>query len=168
MKLSAFNSAPSETLLPELSTLTCCPQLAAHLVEGRPYPSETAALAALTEAYRALPDAVVLESVNHHPPIGATVAAGSRSAEEQSRVTSTGEGPVKRIRELNPRYQKKFGHVFLICAAGLSGSQIAAAMEQRLTHDAAEEWAITRDELEAINVRRLTQFLELPADTMRR
>lgn len=168
MKLSAFNTAPAETLLPELSSLTCCPPLAAQLVEARPFASAEAALAALTEAFRGLPDDVVLESVNHHPPIGAAVSAGSRSAEEQSQVASTGEEPLERIRQLNPQYQEKFGHVFLICAAGLSGSEIAAALEQRLGQDASAEWAITRAELEAINLRRFSQFLELPAAGERR
>ena len=49
--------------------------------------------------------------------------------------------------ELNLAYQEKFGHVFLICATGLTGPQMLARLRDRLRHDDTTERAVVRQEL---------------------
>jgi 2-oxo-4-hydroxy-4-carboxy-5-ureidoimidazoline decarboxylase len=62
------------------------------------------------------------------------------------------------IREGNRAYEAKFGHVFLICATGLSAAEMAAALARRLDNDpdtelqiaAAEQARITRLRLQKL------------------
>jgi 2-oxo-4-hydroxy-4-carboxy-5-ureidoimidazoline decarboxylase len=71
----------------------------------------------------------------------------------------------RRLGEANAAYEKAFGHVFLIRAAGRSGPEILAALEARLDHDAAEEALVVRDQLTQIAQLRLAGLLDdLAAD----
>jgi 2-oxo-4-hydroxy-4-carboxy-5-ureidoimidazoline decarboxylase len=54
----------------------------------------------------------------------------------------------------NVAYEEQFGHVFLICASGLSGAQMLAALRERLSHDPGPERAVAAHELLKITVLR--------------
>ena len=154
--LSQLNSMSDRGLVAILTELFGSPQLADYVASTRPYSSLEALLETADEGLAALPDSVFLSAVNAHPPIGGRVAAGSLSEAEQS--ASAGGTEEGSIRALNPEYHRRFGHVFLIKAAGLSSAEILAAMKQRLEHSAEEEKQITRGELAKINRLRLTQL----------
>ena len=59
----------------------------------------------------------------------------------------------------NARYEERFGHVFLICASGLSGEQMRAALEERLKNDPATERTVATAELRKITVLRARKAL---------
>ena len=59
----------------------------------------------------------------------------------------------------NRAYEDTFGHVFLICATGLSGDQVLAALRYRLGNDQAEERRIVIDELRKITKLRMRKLL---------
>ncbi len=63
--------------------------------------------------------------------------------------------------ELNLRYQDTFGHVFLICASGLTGEGMRDALKNRLGNTPERERAIVRVELGKINHIRLTRLVHL-------
>lgn len=93
-----------------------------------------------------------------HPRIGerATGSAGdvALSASEQSGVA---DSDAAELAAGNLAYEKRFGHIYLICASGLSGAQMLAALRERLTHDDEQERLVVMEELRKIAELRLTK-----------
>ncbi len=54
------------------------------------------------------------------------------------------------LRAGNAAYEERFGHVFLICATGMSAASMLAALRARLGHDPAREREVVRAELTKI------------------
>jgi 2-oxo-4-hydroxy-4-carboxy-5-ureidoimidazoline decarboxylase len=149
VRLAEFNALPEAGA--EASLLSCCGSLVfARLVAaGRPYASPEALLAAIESAFASLTWPDVLEAMAGHPRIGDRVTGAS--ATEQSGVTDD-------YRALlvagNAEYEERFGHVFLICATGLSGEDMLAALRQRLNNDPQAERSVARRELLSITALR--------------
>lgn len=154
MTLASFNAAsPAEAVAVMLS---CCAsrRFATAMAAGRPYPSLAAAEAATSAAFGSLTWEDVLEAMSAHPRIGDRAAG--QSAAEQSGV---GDASRAALAAGNARYEQRFGHVFLICATGLSGEQMLAALGERLEHDPATERTVATAELRKITVLRVRKAL---------
>jgi len=136
--------------------LSCCAsrRFADAMAAGRPYPSLAAAQGATQTAFESLTWDDVLEAMSAHPRIGARVQG--QSAAEQSGVADSSRTA---LAAGNARYEERFGHVFLICATGLSGEQMRAALEARLGNDPATERAVATAELEKITLLRVAKAL---------
>ena len=87
-----------------------------------------------------------------HPRIGDRVTG--QSAAEQSGVADDSRAA---LTEGNAAYEQRFGHVFLICATGLTGSQLLAALRQRLDHNQEEERQVATAELRTITLLRVQE-----------
>ena len=72
------------------------------------------------------------------------------SRQEQSGARDAPAGIQAGLRAGNAAYEERFGHVFLICATGMSAASMLAALQERLGHDAATEREVVRDELRKI------------------
>lgn len=145
--------------------LLCCAAepFADRVLADRPYGSLPAAQSAVAAACAALAWDDVLTALSSHPRIGELPAGTGRSA-ELSRAEQAGSRDGARsadrdvaaeLAAVNRRYEQRFGHVFLICAAGLSAVDMLAAARGRIGNDAATECRVVRTELAAIAVRRL-------------
>ena len=77
------------------------------------------------------------------------------SRSEQSGVDPADARVADALAEGNRAYERKFGRVFLIRAAGRSASDILAALSERLEHTPAEEEPVVADQLRQIAVLRL-------------
>ena len=154
MTLASFNAAPAGEAMTEM--LACCasPRFALAMTAGRPYPSPGAALAAVDAAFESLAWDDVLEAMAGHPRIGAR--AGGQSATEQSGVAGASRAA---LAAGNREYEDRFGHVFLICATGLSGDQILAALDKRLKHNQENERTVAFAELRKITRLRVSGAL---------
>ena len=154
MTLASFNAAPEREAAATM--LACCAsrRFAAAMAAGRPYPSPAAAGQAMETAFASLTWDDVLEAMDAHPRIGAR--ASGRSAAEQSGVTDDSRAALDAG---NAAYEEHFGHVFLICATGLSGEQMLAALRQRLTNDPSTERAVATAELRTITALRVGKAL---------
>lgn len=152
--LASFNAAPADEALSAM--LACCAsrRFAAAMAAGRPYPSAAAALAAADTAFATLTWTDVLEAMDGHPQIGARVSG--QSATEQSGVADAARGA---LLAGNAAYTDRFGHVFLICATGLSGDQMLAALEQRLKNNEEMERTVATTELRKITLLRVAKAL---------
>lgn len=163
MHLQEFNTQPWERLEPQLRACCDVPAWARTVADGRPYADVAALEQAADKAGRELTPADVDRALAAHPRIGeraqgeSTEAGWSRG--EQSGV-SQDDRTQAALLEGNRAYEQRFGRVFLICASGLSGEQILAALEERLTHDEATESAVVADELRKIALVRLRKLLE--------
>ena len=154
MTLASFNAAPE----PEAVTamLACCAshRFAAAMAGGRPYASPDAAVAAALAVFESLTWTDVLEAMDAHPRIGAR--ASGPSAAEQSGVADDSRAA---LAAGNAAYEERFGHVFLICAAGLSGAEMLGTLEQRLKNDEISERRVAAAELRKITVLRVRKAL---------
>jgi 2-oxo-4-hydroxy-4-carboxy-5-ureidoimidazoline decarboxylase len=152
--LASFNaSSPAEATA---MMLACCAsrRFAAAMTAGRPYPSPAAAEAATRAALASLSWDDVLDAMSAHPRIGDRVCG--QSAAEQSGVAAESRAA---LAAGNARYEERFGHVFLICATGLSGEQMRAALEQRLDNHPSSERTVATAELAKITLLRVRKAL---------
>ena len=140
----------------------CCAsrQWAATVIAGRPYGTLARLTAASDAAIAALDWAGISEALAAHPRIGdAGAAAPGReaawSAAEQSAAMAAGLTDRDRLAAGNAAYERRFGHVFLICAAGRSAADMLAAQARRMGNDPAAEREVVRAELLAIVALRL-------------
>jgi 2-oxo-4-hydroxy-4-carboxy-5-ureidoimidazoline decarboxylase len=157
--LAVFNAAsPPEA---ERDLLACCASraFARIMAGGRPYRDQDAAGTAADAAFRAMSWDDIAESMNAHPRIGDRVAAGSRSAAEQSGASAASDTVRQELADGNAAYEQRFGHVFLVCASGLSGQEMLDQLQARLGHDPAAERAVVREELRKITRLRLAKLL---------
>jgi 2-oxo-4-hydroxy-4-carboxy-5-ureidoimidazoline decarboxylase len=116
------------------------------------------ALTAEAEAAAAeLSDGELTAALAGHPRIGERAAAGhdaAFSAREQAAVDPDDEIGA-RIAAGNVEYERRYGRVFLIRAAGRSAPEILAELSRRLGNDEPAERAETVTQLREIAVRRL-------------
>ncbi|MEO3936990.1 2-oxo-4-hydroxy-4-carboxy-5-ureidoimidazoline decarboxylase [Dermatophilaceae bacterium Soc4.6] len=128
------------------------------VVDGRPF-AEVADLAQVAaQAATALSHDEIEAAMSHHPRIGESPSGTSREATlsqgEQSGLQVDDELS-RRLRQGNAAYERRFGRVFLIRAAGRSASEIVALLETRLGHDDATEERVVGQQLGEIAVLRL-------------
>lgn len=159
--LAAFNAAAPEAT--ERDLLACCESrsFARRVLSGRPYRDPAALQDAVTAAFETLTWDDIVEAMNAHPRIGDRVRAGGWSAAEQSGAASAGETVRQALADGNLAYEQRFGHVFLICATGLSGQDMLDQLRTRLGHDPQAERAAVREELLKITRLRLAKLLGL-------
>ena len=136
--------------------LSCCAsrRFAGAMAAGRPYPSLAAAENATRTAFESLAWDDVLEAMSAHPRIGDRVHG--QSAAEQSGV---GDSSRAALADGNREYEERFGHVFLICATGLSGEEMLATLRERLGNDPHTERKVATTELRKITVLRARKAL---------
>lgn len=153
--LAGFNDL--STVDAEQALLACCaaPTWARVLRETRPYPTVAALLATADAALAGLDEAAVDAALAAHPRIGEPTDSPT-SAREQAGV----EDAVRTaLAEGNRAYEAKFGHRYLVCAAGRTGTELLAILTARLDHDPATERQVMRTELAKINRSRLARLV---------
>lgn len=158
--LASFNAAPAREA--EQCLLACCESraFARAVAGGRPYPDPAALLAAVDAAFGKLGWDDIAESMSGHPRIGDRAATGT-SAAEQSGAAAAGDQVRQDLAAGNRAYEDRFGHIFLICASGLSGEEMLAALRARLGNDPDTERAAVRAELRKITRLRMRKQLGL-------
>jgi 2-oxo-4-hydroxy-4-carboxy-5-ureidoimidazoline decarboxylase len=135
----------------EHDLLACCAarRWADEILARRPY-HDLAQLRGVSEqVLRALDWADVEQALAAHPRIGER-AAGSSVEAGWSRSEQAGATPSEDLVAGNTLYEERFGHVFLVCATGLSGEEMLTALRERLRNDPATERDVVREELRKI------------------
>lgn len=157
--LTEFNAAPAAAA--EVDVLAWCESkmLATVVTRGRPYPDAAALNAAIDAAFEALNWDDILEAMNAHPRIGER--AGGISAAEQAGAAAVGAATRHALAAGNLAYEQRFGHVFLICASGLSGQEMLDRLQARLENKPLAERAVARQELRKITRLRMQKKLGL-------
>jgi 2-oxo-4-hydroxy-4-carboxy-5-ureidoimidazoline decarboxylase len=60
----------------------------------------------------------------------------------------------------NHAYERRFGHIFLVCATGKSADEMLAILQSRLGNDPDKELRVAAGEQAKITAIRLTKLLE--------
>jgi 2-oxo-4-hydroxy-4-carboxy-5-ureidoimidazoline decarboxylase len=131
---------------------------AERLLDRRPYADAAALFTASDAAMAELTAADLAEAMAGHPPIGRPKPGDPSSAREQRGMTGASGDLKARMLSRNLEYQERFGHVFLICATGLTGEQMYDALTERLGNTPEAERENVRNELVKINRIRLTRL----------
>jgi 2-oxo-4-hydroxy-4-carboxy-5-ureidoimidazoline decarboxylase len=149
------------TALTRESLLGCLavPRWADEVLAGEPYADRAALLARADEAARTLSDEELAQALSGHPRIGER--GGRQSQREQAGVDPATADVGARLAAGNAAYERRFGRVFLIRAAGRDAEEILAELDRRLRNDDATERDETVDNLRQIALLRL-QGLEAP------
>lgn len=130
-----------------------------QLLERRPFHEPDALLDTADQVWSQLSSDDHLEAFAAHPRIGER--SNSRwSQREQAGADDADDDVRRRLHEGNVAYEQRFGHVFLIRAAGWSATEMLAALEERLEHDAATELAIAAEQQRQITRLRLEAWLQ--------
>ena len=157
--LDVVNSEPAERLAEALRACNAAPRFVAEVLAGRPYPDADALVARAEQVARALPWAEVADGLAAHPRIGDRVEGSSAEAEasrrEQSSVRGAGVDVRAALVDGNRAYEERFGHVFLIRAAGRSPEEMLAELRRRLGNDEQAERAEVTEQLAQITALRV-------------
>ncbi|WP_242901254.1 2-oxo-4-hydroxy-4-carboxy-5-ureidoimidazoline decarboxylase [Actinomadura terrae] len=162
--LGVLNALPVRAARAEL--LTCCASRhwADEVAAGRPYPGLAALRSASAVALAARDWAGIREALAAHPRIGDRPQGDDREAGWSRGEQSGADAADDEIRAAlvagNRAYEERFGHVFLICATGLSAAEMLAALRARLGNDTGTEQAAVRYELTRIVDLRLAKLLD--------
>lgn len=134
----------------------CCAADAwlSRMSRARPFDSVKTALDLSDQVVRGLDDAALDQALAAHARIGerrlGSTTEDRWSRSEQAGALAVGTDVQQRLAEGNRRYEDRFGHVFLIRAAGRSAEEMLNALEERLGHDDATERDVVRRELAEI------------------
>lgn len=161
--VARLNAMPRAELDVVLRNCLAVPRWADALAEGRPYPDADALLARADELTAGLTDDEVRAALADHPKIGERAASGSATAawsrSEQSGVDNRDTGLAERLRVANVEYERRFGHIYLVCASGRSGQELLTDLRSRLPNDPETEISVVRGELAKIARLRLARVM---------
>lgn len=132
------------------------------MVGRRPYADREALFAAAQDEWWRLAREDWLEAFSHHPRIGERPTGGGAAAwarQEQAGAASASEDTARRLMALNREYERRFGHVYLVCATGKTADQMLAILESRLANNAATELREAAEQQSQITRLRLERLL---------
>lgn len=159
------------------------------MAERRPFADVDALAAAADEVWWELDPQDWLEAFAAHPRIGERGAAGERvdggersgsltgggeltgaertadrsaawSRSEQAGTRGAEDETLSALEEGNRRYEERFGHVFLIRAAGRSAGDMLAALTQRMSNEPEAELRVAAAQQAEITRLRLARLVE--------
>lgn len=136
----------------------------ATALEGRDFPDADALVAEAMGLAESLAESEIDEALSAHPRIGERAAGTGADADFSTREQADSQDPdealAQRLHEGNEEYERRFGRVFLIRAAGRSRADILAELDRRLLNDEATELDEVAEQLRQIAELRLRQTWE--------
>jgi 2-oxo-4-hydroxy-4-carboxy-5-ureidoimidazoline decarboxylase len=110
------------------------------VAEGRPYADLDALFVGAERAWSQLEPSDWSEALEGHPRLGEGGGSSPAASErEQSAVRTADDELLLQLAEENRRYEARFGHVFLIAAAGRGADEVLDAMRKRMDNDPVTE-----------------------------
>ncbi len=166
MTLAQLDGAPEAEAAEALAR--CCGARAwvRAMLAARPFGDRAALFAAADRADATLADADWLEAFAHHPRIGDVAALRAKFAStaawagsEQAGAAAADEATLRALADGNRDYEARFGHIFIVCASGLSAGEMLARLRARLCNDPGAERRIAAGEQAKITRLRLEKLL---------
>jgi 2-oxo-4-hydroxy-4-carboxy-5-ureidoimidazoline decarboxylase len=158
--------------------LPCCGSTvwAKEMAAQRPFSDEATLLAASDGTWRNLARADWMEAFQSHPRIGGsgvgTSAIGESqvasattaqslawSAQEQYDVAASGEALKAELAQANREYERRFNHIFIVCATGKSAPEILAILRSRMRNDTESELHEAAEQQRLVTQIRLKKWL---------
>jgi len=159
-RLAWFNRLGRPVAVSALLTACHSRRWAEAVADARPYADVESLQQTADDVWQQLGPSDWREALDGHPRIGeqgGTSAGFSR--EEQAGMSGASDNVRAAIAAANRSYEDRFGHVFLISAAGRTPEEILDALRVRLGNDSATELRVAADEHRRITRLRLTKLL---------
>jgi 2-oxo-4-hydroxy-4-carboxy-5-ureidoimidazoline decarboxylase len=138
--LNELNSLSPEEAQQRLYSCFASHKWGRLVAEGRPYADLDALFVAAERAWSELEPRDWSEALAGHPRIGERGGSSPGASErEQGAVRTADDEVLVQLAEENRRYEARFGHVFLIAAAGRGADEILGAMRKRIGNDPVTE-----------------------------
>ncbi|MGH9399654.1 MAG: 2-oxo-4-hydroxy-4-carboxy-5-ureidoimidazoline decarboxylase [Thermoanaerobaculia bacterium] len=129
-----------------------------RMAARRPFASPGAALDWADRVWKGLFPADWLEAFRAHPRIGDTGAQGAAAAEQAGTKAAAPE-VLAALVEANRAYEKRFGHIYIVCASGKSAEEMLDLCRRRLDNDASTELTVAAEEQRKITRLRMERLL---------
>jgi OHCU decarboxylase len=162
--LETLNQAPPAEAAALLKACCGSSQWAREMVMLRPFADPAALYRAADAVWSTLDADDWHEAFLAHPRIGERKAAPTQdaraaawSSQEQSAATADGEAAA--LAAANQAYEARFGHIFIVCATGLSAGEMLARLQARMENDAETELKVAAAEQAKITRLRLEKLL---------
>jgi OHCU decarboxylase len=164
--LAWLNSLGGDDARAEL--LRCCGsrRWAETMAKKRPFASETALMIEADDAWWKLAPDDWLEAFAAHPRIGnrgdvqrQEAKAQSWAAHEQAGTSAAATSTLDALAAANADYEKRFGHIYIVCATGKSAEEMLGLCRARLENAPADELRVAADEQRKITRIRLDRLL---------
>jgi 2-oxo-4-hydroxy-4-carboxy-5-ureidoimidazoline decarboxylase len=165
--LPEFDRAPPQDAAALIAPCCASVRWIDELVARRPHGSLAGITDASDAAIAALSWSDIEQALAAHPRIGDRTTGADResvwSRQEQSAAATPEASTRDALVAGNVEYERRFGHVFLICATGKSADDVLEALTRRLDNEPEAEREIVRDELTQIVRLRLAKVFEEPS-----
>jgi allantoicase len=164
--LRQLNAMDDQEIRAALADFCAAPAWIDRMTALRPYDTPAAVLAAADGAADAVGPDDWREAFRHHPRIGERAA--ERPQSHAAQALSDGEQAASRrasaaelaaLAEGNRAYQDRFGHVFIVSAAGRTAAEMVAILRDRLNNDPDTELRVAAGEQRRITRLRLERLL---------
>lgn len=166
MQLEIFNQLDSGEASQLLQACVHMPAWISELLAQRPYSSTQQLYRAAAAQAHSWQWPEIATALAQHPRISEKKAATALSEKEQQfsqheqAGVETDAVVQMALYQGNLDYEHKFGHIFLIRAAGRSGQQILSELQRRLLNTAEQEQAEVKQQLAEIALIRLKQEIQ--------
>lgn len=160
MTLGELNAAPAAVAGQAFEQCCGSRNWVTEMVACRPFADEPQLFTDAARIWLSLTDADWREAFAHHPRIGERAAGWAR--EEQSGVDNAPTTTMQQFARRNLEYERRFGHVFLICATGKTADEMLEQLERRMQNDPAHELRTAAAEQMKITRLRLEKLLHTP------
>lgn len=157
-----LNSLDAEQAFIELKK--CCGSTAwvEMMNDRRPFQNDEVVKNAARCCWNELDRAQRLAAFAAHPRIGDITSLQAKfsntqrwAGDEQAGIANATETEIGELVRQNKVYFKKFGYIFIVCASGLTSSQMLKMLNDRLPNVADIEFGIASDEQLKITLLRL-------------
>jgi OHCU decarboxylase len=168
--LDRLNALPPQEAAEQLRACCGSSRWVEAMLARRPFEGAADLLAAADDAWRAAGPEDWDEAFAHHPRIGARHAAApvsptaqAWSAGEQATAAGAGASARGALAEANEAYERRFGRIYIVCAAGRSAEEMLADIAVRIRNDPDQERAVAAEEQRKITRLRLKTLIGAPA-----
>ena len=162
-RLDVVNRLSDAHAAEQLRACDASPRWIEQVLAHRPYADLDTVLDVAEHVARDLDWTEVRRALDAHPRIGERAEGGSTEAQwsrrEQAAVGTSTTATRDALRTGNAEYERRFGHVFLIRAAGRSAEEMAAELDRRLRNDKAGERSEVTEQLAQITRLRVQSLL---------
>ncbi len=164
--LTALNALDAEAATAAFARCCGATRWAARMAAARPFASREHLYGEAEGVWWHLGDGDWREAFTHHPRIGADVAAlrekfaptADWSAGEQAGVAEADEATLAALVTGNQAYEAHFGHIFIVCASGLTAAEMLARLTARLPNAPEFELRVAAGEQAKITRLRLDKL----------
>lgn len=159
--IEEFNEAPTDEVMEIVKVWAPIDVWADDILANRPYGTVAELVEYADNGAQTWKVDDVMQAIASHAQLGKKPkgedANSAHSRKEQSSMGDLESDTQEKLLALQGEYLDKFGHIFLIRAAGRSAEEVLAALQERLTKTPDEEKATTADQLRQIALLRLEQ-----------